>query len=213
MLRHSVQVINLSIKSRFAAALFVSLCLLGCSRQQQVCFTADEWREGDLVLRCGYGLESKAVSTQSRSLYSHIGLLHYDSLQGEWQVVHAVPAEDEPEYVKAEPVTLFFSPARAQRGAWLRVDCSDEVAKKAADYALEKEKQQVLFDNDYSLDDSTQIYCTELVWRAYGAQGIDISGGRRHPAPTFFCKEGEGIFPIDIEQSETTLFVKHFNSN
>ena len=211
MLLHSVQVINLSIKSRFVAALFVSLCLLGCGRQKPVCFTADEWREGDLVLRCGYGLESKAVSTQSRSLYSHIGLLHYDSLHSEWQVVHAVPAEDEPEYIKVEPVSLFLSPERAQRGAWLRIDCNDEIAKKAAYYALEKVKQQVLFDNDYRLTDSTQIYCTELVWRAYGTQGIDISGGHRHAAPTIFCKEGEAIFPSDIAQSETTLFVKPFN--
>lgn len=211
MLLHSVPVINHHKKSRFAAALFVSLCLLGCVRQQVVHYETDGWREGDLVLRSGYGVESRAVMTQGSSHYSHVGLLHYDSLRGEWMVVHAVPGEEEPEYIKAEPLSLFFSPDRSRRGAWLRVDCNEETASKAVQYALDKVAQQVLFDNDYSLADTTQLYCTELVWRAFLAQGVDISGGHRHTAPIFFCKEGEGIFPSDIEQSETTLFVKHFN--
>lgn len=211
MLLHSVQVTKSYIESRFVAALFVSLCLLGCVRQQVVHYETDGWREGDLVLRSGYGVESRAVMTQGSSHYSHVGLLHYDSLKDEWMVVHAVPGEEEPEYIKAEPLSLFFSPDRSRRGAWLRVDCNEETASKAVQYALDKVAQQVLFDNDYSLADTTQLYCTELVWRAFLAQGVDISGGHRHTAPIFFCKEGEGIFPSDIEQSETTLFVKHFN--
>ena len=211
MLLHSVQAIKKIKESRFVAALFVCVCLPGCARQQQVNYETNGWREGDLILRSGYGVESRAVMTQGSSHYSHVGLLHYDSLKGEWQVVHAVPGEDEPEYIKAEPLSIFFSPERARRGAWLRVDCSDSIAYKATQYALAKVKQNVLFDNEYSLSDTTQLYCTELVWRAYSAQGVDVSGGCRHVAPVFFCKEGEGIFPSDIEQSKTTLFVKHFN--
>lgn len=214
MLPHSEQVIKYLNKSRLIAALIVCVCIAagGCnSRRESVIVTGqDEWREGDLVLRCGNGVESRAVTQSSHSMYSHIGLLHYDSLQNEWQVVHAVPGEDEPEYVKKEPVSAFFAPMRACRGAWLRIDCSDSVAREAVRYALGKAEEKVLFDNSYSLADTTQLYCTELVWRAYGAQGIDISGGRRNIAPVLFCKEGEGIFPQNIVQSETTLFVKPF---
>lgn len=219
----SVQVIDAYLKGRFAAAFFVhksALCialllvvLSSCrTKHETVPYEASqsEWREGDIVLRCGYGMESRAVTQRSNSIYSHVGLLHYDSLRQEWQVVHAVPAEDEPEYVKAEPVSVFFSKDRARRGAWLRVNCSDSVARNAAKYALGKVAAKVLFDNDYSLADSTQLYCTELVWRAYGTQGIDVSGGGRQEAPMFICKDGEGIFPRHIEESGTTLFVKPF---
>ena len=223
MLLRNVRVTNQYIKGRFVAAFFVTesalcilglcLCLAACNRpQERVQYESaqSEWREGDIVLRCGYGFESRAVTQRSRSVYSHVGLLHFDSLSGEWQVVHAVPAEDEPEYVKAEPVSIFFSRERARKGAWLRVKCSDGQARAATTYALRKVADRVLFDNDYSLEDTTQLYCTELVWRAYQTQGIDVSGGGRQEAPMFICKDGEGIFPSHIEKSETTLFVKPF---
>ena len=83
-------------------------------------------------------------------------------------------------------------------------------ARAATAYALHKAAEKVLFDNDYSLEDTTQLYCTELVWRAYQTQGIDVSGGVRQEAPVFLCKDGEGIFPSHIEKSGTTLFVKPF---
>lgn len=216
MPQHSARTIKTNIKGRFAAAFFVpvcvAFCLCACSHKQAALSLEDQdkWREGDLVLRCGNGMESRVVTNRTRSAFSHIGMLHYDSLKNEWQVIHAVPAEDEPEYLKIEPVTRFFCPERAERGAWLRVDCCDSIAREAARYALGKVTERVLFDNDYLLDDSTKLYCTELVWRAYGKQGVDISGGRRHSVPTLFSKEGEGIFPYDIEKSETTLFVKPF---
>lgn len=211
----SVQVIKYLNKSRFVAALivYIGMAMSAChSTVSRVEVSGqDEWREGDLVLRCGNGMESRVVTQRSHSIYSHIGLLHYDSLCGEWQVVHAVPGEDEPEYMKAEPIDLFFCPERAKNGAWLRVRCNDSVAREAVRYALTKVDKHILFDNDYLLEDSTCLYCTELVWRAFMAQGIDLSNGRRHSLPTVFSKEGEAIFPSDIEQSETTLFVKHFN--
>ena len=216
MPQHSARTIKNYKKGRFAAAFFVPVCvaigLFACSHRQAALSLEDQdkWREGDLVLRCGNGMESRVVTNRTRSAFSHIGMLHYDSLKSEWQVIHAVPAEDEPEYLKIEPVTRFFCPERAERGAWLRVDCCDSIAREAARYALGKVAERVLFDNDYLLGDSTKLYCTELVWRAYGKQGIDISGGRRHSVPTLFSKEGEGIFPYDIEKSETTLFVKPF---
>lgn len=215
MLQHSVQVTNKNKKGCIAAAFFVCVCavLSGCnSPREQVLYETEEWREGDLVLRCGYGMESRAVTERSRSIYSHIGIVHYDTAQGEWQVIHAVPGEDEPEFVKAEPVNLFYRSDRARNGAWLRIDCSDSIAREAAQYALAKVKDQYIFDNDYLLADSSQLYCTELVWRAYNQQDMDITSGNRHSAPSFFCKEGECIFPNDIERSETTLFVKPFKT-
>jgi Orthopoxvirus protein of unknown function (DUF830). len=212
MLQRNVQVIKFTIKSRFVAALIVGICMLGCGRRAPVemLVESEGWRDGDLVLRGGESMESWAVMRQSRSIYSHIGMLHYDSLAGEWHVVHAVPGEDEPEYLKTEAVTQFFRPDRAQCGAWIRVNCSDSIARQAVKYALRKVEQRVIFDEQYLLQDTTRLYCTELIWCSYLAQGIDVSSGRRTSVPVLCSKEGECIFPSDIEQSGTTLFVKPF---
>lgn len=191
--------------------------IVACSKQhEQVEINQTEcFRSGDLVLRRGFGAESRVVVERSRSSYSHIGILLYDSLAAEWKVIHAVPGESaqgEPEYLKCEPLCAFFSPERASAGAWMRIDCPDSVARRAALYCHRKAEEKVVFDNDYLLSDTTELYCCELVWRAYMQSGIDISSGARYDVPTIICKEGECIFPANIERGEHTLFVKQFKS-
>lgn len=195
----------------------MAVLLCGCVEHHEVVVLSgqEDFREGDLVLRCGYGVESQVVTETSHSIYSHIGILHYDGETAQWLAIHAVPGEaeaDEPELLKAEPLEEFFAYDRAIRGAWMRVDCSDSIAAAAALYALTKVAEKVEFDNDYLLGDTTQLYCSELVWRAYLHQGIDISEGRRHDVPVLFCPEGECIFPCDIEECKKIIFVKPFNT-
>ena len=196
--------------------LLTALLLCGCAERRDIVEVTgqEDFREGDLVLRCGYGAESKVVTEASQSIYSHIGILHYDKLTAQWQVIHAVPGEaerGEPERLKAEPISIFYAPDRAIRGAWLRVNCPDNIADEATRYALQKVTEQVEFDNDYLLSDTTQIYCTELVWLAYLHQGIDLSEGHRHQVPSLFSQDGECIFPCDIEKSSFIIFVQPFN--
>lgn len=207
-----------SKKGCLIAAFLVLLCFVtgACSSHRPVT-TIDlsdstKWREGDISLRCGWGMESRAVTARGQSTYSHAGLLHHDSGSNCWQVIHAVPGEDDPEYVKAEAVAVFYGPDRARTGAWLRIDCDDSTAYRATQYALWKAEQKVLFDNDYLLEDTTMLYCTELVWRSYQTAGIDISDGNRHDVSRFFCTEGECIFPDDIERSNSTIFVQPLKS-
>ena len=202
----------LFVPIRIVLILVSSVLLSACSgKQTSVAIDlsdSTQWREGDIALRCGWGMESRAVTAKGQSTYSHAGMLHYDSTNGIWQVLHAVPGEDEPEYLKAEPLSVFYCHERARSGAWLRVDCSDSIARQATQYALWKIEQHVLFDNDYLLEDTTMLYCTELVWQSYRTVGIDVSGGNRHDVTRFFCTEGECIFPSDLEKSNTTLYVK-----
>ena len=197
--------------------LSLALLLYACAeRHETVVITEHEaFREGDLVFRCGLGAESRMVTETSHSTYSHIGLLHYDSLSSQWMVVHAVPGEaeaDAPEYLKCESVETFYATDRAFRGAWARVDCTESIAVAAVRYALQKVMEQVEFDNDYQLSDTTQLYCTELVWQAYLHQGIDLSDQQRHEVPIFVCKDGECIFPSDIEKSTKIIYVKPFKT-
>ena len=198
-------------------ALIALLLLSGCgSQREQVDITGNgDFRDGDMVLRCGTGGESRLIIQRSHSAYSHIGMLQYDSLLGEWTVIHAVPGEsaaDEPEHIRRETLAEFFAPLKARQGAWMRIDCSDEAAKRAAAYCRQKADEGVLFDNAYLLEDTTELYCCELVWRAYLREGIDISDGKRYDVPTVICKEGECIFPCNIENSKNTLFVKQFKT-
>lgn len=199
-------------------ALLLSVLQLGAchEKREAVVLTDDEpFREGDLVLRCGYGAESRVVTEASQSIYSHIGILHYDTPTAQWQVIHAVPGEAEegkPEWLKAEPIEDFYASDRAIRGAWMRVDCPESIAVEATRYALQKVAEKVEFDNEYLLSDTTRIYCTELVWQAYLRQGIDLSEGHRQEVPSLFSKDGACIFPCDIEKSSKIIYVKPFKT-
>ena len=94
----------------------------------------------------------------------------------------------------------------------MRVDCSDSLALAAAKYAHGKVEAKVEFDRNYLLSDTTRLYCTELVYRAYLHQGLDITSGHRHQVPTLFSTEGACVFPNDIEESNLILFVQPFKT-
>ena len=51
-------------------------------------------------------------------------------------------------------------------------------AARAAQTALLMAQRGILFDHDYNLSDSSQMYCTELIEFAYRKEGIDLSEGR-----------------------------------
>ena len=209
--------ISILMMRLFQTCLPLLMMLCGCvpSHDCVVLTGNEDFREGDIVLRCGLGMESRAVTESGESKYSHIGLLHYDSVCAQWMVIHAVPGEakeDELEYLKCEPLVDFYAPDRAKCGAWMRVDCPDSVAVAAVRYAWQKVLSGVTFDNNYLLTDTTQLYCTELVWQAFLHQGLDLTEGRRHDVPLLFSKDGECIFPEDIEESSKILYVQQFKT-
>ena len=74
--------------------------------------------DGDLAFRRGTGFMSRiVVAADKNGTYSHVGILK--KMQGEWHVIHAVPGEPEfkgdPDRVKIEPLTRFFTPDTAVR--------------------------------------------------------------------------------------------------
>jgi uncharacterized protein YycO len=184
--------------------LLVLTCCTSCHQEKDsgepVSIDTTAVREGDLVFRCGYGMESKLVTSLSRGTYSHVGILHHDSLKG-WMVVHVVPGEHSKEEgvdrVKCEPVDSFFSIERACAGCSYRIDCTDSIAASAAAYALRKVSEGVEFDHDYDTADTTRLYCTELVWLSYLSAGLNLVPEPSHPHPMH--PSGTGIiFPSDF---------------
>lgn len=139
-----------------------------------------ELREGDLAFRTGSGLYSTVLNLDpSRIHYSHIGLVVRQD--GQWCIVHAVPGElegpEDFERVKAEPIGLFFAPKRASHGALVHTGLDD--AERLCSRALQMARDSVRFDGDFDLEDTVRVYCTELVYRLYLTEGMDLSEGRR----------------------------------
>lgn len=137
--------------------------------------------DGDLAFRRGTGFMSRiVVAADKNGTYSHVEILK--KMQGEWHVIHAVPGEPEfkgdPDRVKIEPLTRFFSPERAVCGEIVRWGKDSLAAARAAQTALLMAQRGILFDHDYNLSDSSQMYCTELIEFAYRKEGIDLSEGR-----------------------------------
>lgn len=192
----------------------VLLCL-SCSRKSEdslkVQYDTTGLRNGDLLFRNGLGYESRVVTDLSSGSYSHVGICYHDGTR--WCVIHAVPGEaakGEEEYLKCEPIGEFFRPDRAKAGAYARVECCDSVADAAARHALQFVRRNVVFDNQYDLDDTTSLYCTELVRLVYSSCGVDLCEDRWHRAP--LLTNGPVIYPEDIWLSPLLTIKKQFET-
>ncbi|MDR2890061.1 MAG: hypothetical protein LBV18_00370 [Alistipes sp.] len=75
------------------------------------------------------------------------------------------------------------------------------VAARAAHRALALAATELAFDHDYDLDDTTRMYCTELLHYVFSREGMDITEGRRSRvnAPAF---GGYYILPTDIQRNQ-----------
>lgn len=202
--------INLAISSLCLGGFFFSC--QDAVQQSSFFFPDDiQLHEGDIVFRQGRSIASRAVlSADKAGYYSHIGIVvRYND---KWQVVHAVP--DEPDYdgdtdrVKIDDLNTFFSSERANSGALMRV-ANDTLAQNAASKALDVFNKKTLFDHKYDLNDTSAVYCTELVYHVYNRQGLDLTEGRRSKVsiPGF---RGTYIFPSDIQQSSFLNLIYNF---
>ena len=141
----------LSTPKKFGLLTFVIVCILtACSKKDEkahcIMPAGTTLEEGDIVLRKGTGLTSRAVRiADGGSDFSHCGII-VDSC-GRKMVVHAVP--DEPDFegdvdrVKMERPEDFFSTIRASKGCVLRYR-DRETAEKSARlaYALRRRLQR-----------------------------------------------------------------------
>ena len=160
-------------------------------------------QEGDVVFRLGGGIMSSAVlEADPKGGYSHCGIV-VDSA-GTLMVVHAVPGEPDyegdPDRVKMETPEKFFSTENAFKGEVCR-PIDGDVGHKAAQVALRTYKRHTLFDNDFDNDDTTKMYCTELLVHAFKQAGRPIVGKPEHylniPAMPITC-----WMPSDIYESD-----------
>ena len=188
------------IKTTSPVLLLLLFFLVGCQQKPAFSFQIDETilQEGDIIFRRGTSIASRVVLAADKEAgYSHIGIIVKDTAG--WRVIHAVPGETDKEYpeeiIKKETLPQFFAPKKAVSGAIFRLDTIERVGVLAAEKAQVLFERKLLFDHKYDLEDSTKMYCTELIFFVFKYTGIDISEGRRSSYPAI---QGEFILPSDI---------------
>ncbi len=196
---------------------FSLVSLSACNRARSfnsVAWQQLELKEGDIVFRRGSSLASRVVlASDAGGNYSHIGILVRDG--NEFKVVHAVPGEsekDHPDRVKMDCMTEFFAYQRAVSGSIMRMEMEDSICQRVAAKAKDYFRNKTLFDHHYDLTDSTALYCTELIWRAFNDAGIDITDQSRSYV-NFLWYQGDFIFPSDISRNENLITIHSFNNH
>jgi len=187
--------------------------IAGCEQKPLFSFEVDETllREGDIAFRRGSSIASRVVlAAEEEGGYSHIGIVVGDS--SGWQIIHAVPGETDKNYpteiIKKETLSQFFAPDRAVAGAIFRLDTTETIALMAAQKAKMLFERKLLFDHKYDLEDSTKMYCTELLYFVYKCAGVDISEGRRNSFPAL---QNEFLLPGDILANRKLIQIIHKN--
>ena len=151
------------------------------------------FRSGDVAFRLGRTIESRAIAADGG--YSHVGIIiRKDSTL---QVAHIEPSCNGSELTKYESLEQLFHPDNASSGAVMRIEGLGSEQQASVENYLFSCKN-ISFDHDYKLSDTTQMYCTELVYRAFLEIGIEITNVR-HRVP---LAHEEVILPTDIFKSD-----------
>lgn len=201
-------------RCKYLCIILFTLLAAGCKQSQslprQITPPTSSLATGDLAFRLGRTLQSSLIasSADDSMRYSHIGVILFRN--DSCMVVHIEPKDDNlPDEIRCEPIEDFFSPQAAVSGCVMRHDSlttaqRDRVAARAMDLLNSK----IIFDHDYLLSDTEEMYCTELVETIFSSGGISPSQGRRHTLPLV---AEPLILPSDIAQNDALTIVWHFS--
>lgn len=170
----------------------------------------DSLLSADLAFRLGRTLQSSAIAAgaNKEARYSHIGIIVRQA--NDVSVIHIEPQRGGDESVRCEQLEEFFADDKAVSGAIVRLDnLTCEQRQIISQYLLLAARSPIRFDHDYTLSDTTRMYCTELTEWAYSKAGIILSAGRRHTLP--LASEAV-ILPSDILQRNDIIPIWAFPS-
>lgn len=164
----------------------VAFLLLICSAckksKEEVLKDADNLHPGDIVFRLGDSSESNAIMVADPEAdYSHVGIVV--CYHGKMKIIHACPSDnfeiDINNFIKLDSPDVFFSNKCCLQGAVYR--CPNSVAAvKAADIATKLYEKSIPFDFNFDINDTTAMYCTELIDYAYKKAGISVTENKLH---------------------------------
>ena len=191
------------------------LLAIGCNNEEissrTILPTDCSLKAGDVVFRRGSGLTSRAVIMSSKDgVYSHVGIV-VDSDSG-LMIVHAVPGEPDfdgdEDRVKLDRPEHFFARIRAENGE-VRRHSDSIAARKASEVAMKVYQRHTLFDHDYDDNDTTKMYCTQLVTYAFDRAGYPFTD-IEHENINFLTLHTSCILPSSLLNSKHLHLVKRF---
>jgi hypothetical protein len=141
------------------------------------------------------------MTMDGNTSFSHVGIVRKE--KDSTFVIHVSPGEsgDIPDATKIEPIEDFLRSDRAVSARAYRVISNepsqiDTAVRVGQSYA----DRHVPFDNKFDLSSDDAIYCTELVWKAYGRAGIDLVDGRLDVSTLPFI-HGPILWPSSLMRS------------
>lgn len=169
-----------------SSIVFLTLCTFGIyyvqhsyhSSSEQGSFDwkaiAGELSDGDLVFRTGRDMISHLVLSQGDlPRFSHVGIILRN--KSELVVVHAVPQNDKSVAgVIVEPLSTFTAKDNAKDVGFYRAKNMNHQARYIIrEYSLQQVGKG--FDYRFSLKGDDELYCTELVLKAFAKSGINLT--------------------------------------
>lgn len=139
-------------------------------------FETELFKNGDLILRKGYGLFSNIFCSigNQKSPYSHVGIIY--KVDKEVYVIHTEANEITGiGFAKKEHLNTFLE--NASSAALYRVNALKNIDRESiVSSAMKYVRDKIPFDMDFNLHDDAKLYCTELVYKAFKANGFNIFG-------------------------------------
>jgi len=171
-------------------------------------YSPEQFKNGDIILVNGKSWRSKALTFFFRhpGEYSHSGIVR--KAGGIPFVVHASPESD---HVEMEPLEDFLSPFEIEEAAVFRLKGRKKDAERASRKAWQYFLEETPFDGQFNKHDGHALYCTELIWKAYGSAGIDLFREERDSFLTPVPFYGNVLFPSGLSESpllEQVMFLE-----
>lgn len=137
-------------------------------------------RSGDILLRRGHGFVSSVINELFHTGYnlSHCALLYND--KGQWKVIHSVSSElSEADGVQSETLEKFVRESVPGTLIVVRLSRPTLDPEQPLIFAKRYLERHIPFDHRFDLKDTTEIYCTELIYLTYlRAYGTDLFAKR-----------------------------------
>jgi hypothetical protein len=121
-------------------------------------------KEGDIILRRGYGWVSDAIQNMNsgKRNISHCGIIVKHKKQ--WHVIHTISGHiSKKDGVQIEPIYHFTNGAIDNSIIILRPQIEESVRIKIINKSFYYLSNKTPFDNSFSHKDSLSFYCTEFI--------------------------------------------------
>ena len=127
---------------------------------------------GDLILRCGRSADSFVAYTADKDAeFTHIGIVVYENNFP--KIIHAVPHKGK--LLKKETIDEFLNPKNASKFAIYRGNFPSETLQNVTTEISDFYNAKIVFDNNYDLKTDDEMYCTELILKAFKNTNINLN--------------------------------------